>query len=260
MKKVNILLYLTILLVLGTSSAYAIQYGTGRSEIDLASFQFSYDGQASTQILGVYSAGYAIAADQDEVRADGFSDIVFRTALSDWEVAADTSDAFSSTGSSDGILYSNAEAFAGDGYGPYSGAIAASDVTAFGLLLGEKGSVTIDIDYYLQSAIGGDEPGFAVAGAGAMLGIYSCGFGEENGEWLSLDGGFGEVYDTLEGTLTVTLNDLAAGTYLKVFAGTVAYAAAYAHTEPVPEPSTILLLGTGLFGIVGIGRKKLMTN
>lgn len=44
----------------------------------------------------------------------------------------------------------------------------------------------------------------------------------------------------------------------EVFPG--AFATAYAKAAPVPEPSTVILLGTGLAGLVGISRKKIVNR
>jgi hypothetical protein len=39
--------------------------------------------------------------------------------------------------------------------------------------------------------------------------------------------------------------------------GAISHVALYGETAPVPEPATMLLLGTGLLGLAGVSRKKL---
>ena len=63
--------------------------------------------------------------------------------------------------------------------------------------------------------------------------------------------------DSIQFILDITGTDLLSGNEIAFHWGQTCQNDVIEGSSPVPEPATILLLGTGLFGLAGVGRKKI---
>lgn len=155
--------------------------------------------------------------------------------------------------------YGKASASA-DAFVPSASAFAGSSLP-FQITVEGEGLITFMINYHVQLSLNTDNAGDTAGGsAQAGLTLFIEGQGASGVPYILeeqvSDGGSGSWEHT--GTLEVTgfFSD-SSFLYYEVYPTTfLDINAASSGTVPVPEPSTLLLIGTGLLGIVGFKRKS----